>query len=348
MDITTLPTLTDAQRQQARQRARQTLLAALDEPQIQDFERQQANHYGRTARLIVMLLTLVVMLAAFVISAIHVYSVGRDAYLLHGGDGLTAAIIGGAFVVIAEISVIILSMAPPVLDVTRREAAYMTVGALAAALVAVIGNVSATIPFTPSPFDWLHEWLVAVATDPVLFVLATFPPLLTVLVGMVYKSAALSGTRARHDAQAAYDAALAEYRHTVAHLEQHPDWRVTWGAALWDVWRHTWREYLADIDDDTKLAIILREMNAEDRLRAALNAGGMHEYGLQVRRVSASDGRSKKQVVLDYLAENPDAVSEDQTALAAMLTHAAGIEISQSTVSRAVQAFSVNGHGEGN
>lgn len=344
MDLNALPTLTDAQRIQARQQAHRNLMTSIYEPRLEDFERQHVNRYGRSVRWFVMAATLIVMVAAFAISAIHVYTVGRDAYLDGGGGAITAAIVGGSFVLIAEISVIILSMAPVVWDTTRRDTGLMAVGVLAAAMVAIIGNVTATIPFDRGPFDWIGAWISAVASDPALFSIATFPPLLTVLVGTALKSAVLAGSRDRHEAQAAYSAALDSYRRTVTKLEQHENWRVTWGAALWDVWRHEWREYLAAVDDDLKLQIILREMGAEDRLRAALNSGSYAMNSPAFSGLNAAQGKSKKQIVLDHLAENPDAVQEDQSALAAYLTQVSGMQISQSTVSRAVQSFSSNGH----
>jgi len=346
MDLDAFPTLTDAQRVQARQQAHRALGARVGrEPVLSDFERTRHSRYGKAAGRIGTALAVTVLAAAFAISSVHVYTVGRQTYLETGGASLTASVIGIALVILAEASVLALSMLPTLWETGRRVTALMYMGMVASAFIAAVGNIDATILYTAGPFDWLTAWASSIATAPTRFILATLPPTITVLVGMGLKYWLLSSSRSRNEAVILYEQAYSDFQNTVSHIEDHADWRVTWGAALWDVWRRECGEYLAAVDDDLKLQIILREMSAEDRLRAALNSGA---YSVNMRLnaggFGASVGKPKKHLVLDYLKDHPEAAGVDQTELAAMLSGMLNMQISQSTVSRAVQQFSSNGY----
>src|SRR5690606_35652287 len=99
-------------------------------------------------------------------------------------------------------------------------------------------------------------------------------PLIVVLMGMGLKYLLLTSREQRSEAGAAYRSALDDWNALMANIEGHKQWRVFWFNALWDEWvrEHGSRMQYA-VDDDTKLAIVLREMEAEDRIERILNAG---------------------------------------------------------------------------
>lgn len=339
------PTLTDAQRQRARDRARQNLAARLGgEPRYSDFVRQTHSRYGPWAERLGLAVAAVVLLAAFTISAIHVYGVGFSTYFEDSGDARTAAIIGFSLVVLAEASVIALSVIPTLWNTPRNVTYMMHAGIVASAFIATVGNIDATILYSARPFDWLKAWWASLATAPASWMLATLPPFLTVLVGMGLKYRLLTSSEIRKAAGDAYRAALDDWTALMTNIEDHKQWRVFWFNALWDEWvRVNGARIQATIDDDTKLAIVLREMEAEDRIARILNAGGMRR---NAANATEYEGKSKKDIALDYLRNNPELARDDQTNIAAIITNATGIQISQSTVSRALSAFSQNGHSE--
>lgn len=339
------PTLTDAQRQRAREQARTNLARRLGgEPRYSDFVRQTHSRYGPWAERLGLAVAAVVLLAAFTISAIHVYGVGFSTYFEDSGDARTAAIIGFSLVVLAEASVIALSVIPTLWNTPRNVTYMMHAGIVASAFIATVGNIDATILYSARPFDWLKAWWVSLATAPASWMLATLPPFLTVLVGMGLKYRLLTSSEIRKAAGDAYRAALDDWTALMTNIEDHKQWRVFWFNALWDEWvRVNGARIQATIDDDTKLAIVLREMEAEDRIARILNAGGTR---VNAANAAEYEGKSKKEIALDYLRNNPELARDDQTNIAAIITNATGIQISQSTVSRALSAFSQNGHSE--
>lgn len=339
------PTLTDAQRQRARDRARQNLAARLGgEPRYSDFVRQTHSRYGVWAERLGLMVAGVVLIAAFTISAIHVFGVGYDTYFASSNDARTAAIIGVALVVLAEASVIALSVLPTLWNTPPRVTHMMQAGVVASAFIATVGNIDATILYTSTPFHWLRAWWSSLATSPADWMLATLPPFLTVLVGMGLKYRLLTSSEIRKSAGDAYHAALDDWNAMMTNIEDHKQWRVFWFNALWDEWvRVNGARVQFALDDDTKLAIVLREMESEDRIARILNAGGMRR---NAANATEYEGKSKKDVALDYLRNNPELARDDQTNIAAIITNATGIQISQSTVSRALSAFSENGHSE--
>ena len=339
------PTLSDVQRIQAKAQAKANLMARLGgEPRFEDFVRHSHKQFGSGAELIGFALAVIVLGAAFVISAVHVYGVGRETYLEGNTDVRTAVLMGAAFVVLAEASVLALSVLPTLWSTPPSVTRMMYAGILASAFIATVGNIDATIFYSSSPFHWIVAWWSSLATAPNRWALATLPPFLTVLVGLGLKYQLLTRSRERNVARQAYSAALADWQQTVARLDEHPEWRLTWFNALWDEWcRGRARDVLARIDRPTKVAIVLREMEDEAQLLRELNALQFNAYASYSVNTAASQGKSKKQMVLDYLREHPDAASGDQAELAAMLSHMLNIQVSQSTVSRALAEFSANG-----
>lgn len=340
--ISHLPTLTDSQRQRARDRARQTLSARLGgEPQYSDFVRQTHSRYGPWAERLGLAVAAVVLLAAFTISAIHVYGVGFSTYFEDSGDARTAAIIGFSLVVLAEASVIALSVIPTLWNTPRNVTYMMHAGIVASAFIATVGNIDATILYSARPFDWLKAWWASLATAPANWMLATLPPFLTVLVGMGLKYRLLTSSEIRKAAGDAYRAALDDWTALMTNIEDHKQWRVFWFNALWDEWvRVNGARIQATIDDDTKLAIVLREMEAEDRIERILNRGARGAIAGKLQGKSDETPLGSRDDVITFLRETPDAESLTGKEIAE-ITGA-----SEATVSRARRAFSSNGHAE--
>ena len=343
--IADYPTLSDSQRIQAREQAKRNLAARLGgEPRFDDFVHRTHNTFGKGAQRFGFGFAIVVLAAAFSISALHIYSVGHGVYLEGNADGYAAILVGVALVVLAEASMIALSILPTLWDTPLGVTRLMYAGVIASAFIATIGNIDATIFYTSTPFNWISSWWVSLATAPDQWMVATLPPFLTVLVGTGLKYRLLTTSRNRAEARDAYHEALDEWEALLDAIEDHKQWRLFWFNALWDIWRRgKSQQYLSQIDDDTKKSIVLREMSYEAQLERDLNA---LEFGVNATNAGAFQGKSKKEAVLEWLRSNPEQAERDQTELAATISNATGMQVSQSTVSRAVGAFSKNGHGQ--
>jgi hypothetical protein len=343
-ELSQYPTLTDNQRIQAREQAHDNLVRKLGgEPRLEDFERHVHKPFGARAEPVGMLLAIIVLAAAFIISAVHVYGVGYRTYLEGSQNDRTAILIGVAFVILAESSVLALSVLPTLWATPNAVTNWMRVGVLASAFIATIGNIDATIFYSAQPFNWIKAWWSTLATAPNEWALATLPPFLTVLVGMGLKYQILSHNRQRQEAKEAHRQALDEWRQTIDTLEEHPRWRLTWFNALWDEWRKNKpTPLLESIDRETRLAIVLREMEDEARLSRELNS---LEFSTNAAKASAWTGKNKQEIVREFLEDHPEFIHADQSELAAIILNATGIRISQSTVSRGMMAAHTNGHG---
>lgn len=265
VNISQYPQLREEQRIEARQRARENLLTKLGgEPQFEDFERRTYSHYGPTVDRALMGAMIMMLVAAFTVSAFHIYHVGNTTYRA-GIDSAWQAIISGfALVILAETAVLLLSVMPAVWDIPRGIKAVMYTGAIGAAFIAAIGNIDVTITYTSRPFDWFQAWIRSISVAPSRFVLATMPPALTLIVGQGLKYRVLIEAQRRHEAKANYEAALADWKRVEAHLEQHSDWLQAYATALWDTWRHGKRkEIWQGITASDRRAIVQRELEAE-------------------------------------------------------------------------------------
>lgn len=337
------PMLRDEQRIEARRQARENLMARLGgEPQFEDFERKHVSRFGPGINRGAFAFAVLVLGAAFIISAVHIFSTGYEAYNAGHSSQVWASIIGGAFVVLAEASIIALSIIPPVWETPPSVTRSMYLGIAGSAFIATIGNIDATIIYTSTPFDWVKAWAMALSKQPAQWALATLPPMLTVLVGMGLKYYVLTRSHERQEAKVNHEKAMREWRTIVDNLEVHENWIASWANALWDAWCYKKRrDVLAEIPIEDKRLIVQREMEAD--LWFEREFTGMQQNSGRMQQ--NSDMPAKARVVL-FLRENPEIAEQlgdgsmQQSEVASMLG------VSQASVSRGLTAYSQNGHHE--
>lgn len=335
------PMLKDEQRIAARRLATANLLARLGgEPRFEDFEQRRISRFGERVERFALVTVCLVLIAAFVISAIHIYSTGYRAYIASHGQRLLAIVIGAAFVVLAEASILALSVIPTVWETPARVTRYMQAGIVGSAFIATIGNIDAAIFYTAGPFDWVRSWAVSLSGHPAQWAMATLPPLLTVLIGQALKYYALTRSRERHEARVAYQEAKRQWDQTVATLEKHSLWPQMWANAIWDTWcTRKRRDYLAGISVEERRLIVQREMQADQWFEEEFT-------GIQVNsaRIQPDKTLSSKERVTRFLHEHPEIAEQLRTGDIQQAQVAAELGVSQASVSRGLAAFSANGH----
>lgn len=323
VDVGKYPTLRDDQRIEARHKARVNLMAKLGgEPRLEDFERRRWSPFGTRIELLTLLGLIVVFLSALWVSSGHIYRVFGN---------------NPAMVVLAESTILALTMVPTVWNTPRYVTAMMYAGVLGAAMIAAVGNIDAEIVYTSSPLNWITRWWSTLGTAPKQWTAATVPPVTTVLVGQALKYYALSRSKGRHEAKLKYDHAMDAWQQKTDTLEQHSDWLQTYAAALWDAWRYgKRREVVQAITLDEQRAIVRREMDAE-RWFVSADQPEIHRNSVKAR----SDETPPREIVLKYLKDNPADVEMNQAELASILG------VSAPTVNRAIRDFRSNGHSNG-
>jgi hypothetical protein len=340
VDISKFPSLREEQRLAAKQQAKENLLTQLGgEPRFEDYERRVPSRYSPGVEQFMNRGMWALLVAAFTLSAIHIYFAASDAYGLGIKSPYLSAVGGLMFVVVAEIAAILFSTAPAVYDqVMTKSTKRMSYSAsIVAAIIAVVFNIAVAIDYHSSPFDWVIKWVESIGLYPVLFFVATTPPIFVLVAGQVQKTRILAQNERRYSAQIDYNAAMAEWEQIVKTIEGHNNWLQTYATALWDVWRHgKRRDLIAVITIEEQRAIVQREMEANNWYISGISTE------IQRNSVKEKDDQTPpREIVLKYLNFNPEAAEMNQADLASQLG------VSPATVNRAIQAFRSNGYSNG-
>jgi hypothetical protein len=335
-ELRKFPQLKEADRIAAKVQARANLIIRLGgEPRLESLA--YWSRFGTAWELVTLLALCVVFLAAFVVSAAHIYStIDQNSWVIRV-----------AFVLLAESSVLALSLAPTVWQTPKAVTVSMYLGVMGAAFIAAVGNINAAILYTSGPFNWIIEWWSALATAPDNWAIATIPPLMTVLVGQGLKYYALSRSAARHEAKLRYDQDMARWKDVIDHLEEHPDWQNVYAWALWDAWRKGKnRDMVAEITQEERWAIVQREIDADEffgkqqrstRRPVPQKRGTAPEHA---ERAEQRTGPSSAERVKQHLIEHPEHVNMPRRELAELLN------VSLGTTQRGVDKYMNNGHSQ--
>jgi len=334
IDIGKYPTLRDDQRIEARQRARGNLLLKLGgEPQLEHYISRQWSRFGKTWDVVTLAACILVLLAAFGISAQHIFKTGERITLAGGSGENTALTVGAFLVVLAEASILALSLAPTVWCASKGVTRAMYIGVACASLIATVGNLDAVLLYSSTPFDWVSEWVKSLATAPGQWILATLPPLMTVLVGLGLKSYALKQSEGRETARVQYVADMKNWNSIVDRLEDHAEWRNTYAWAIWDIWRkNKRREVLIEISDQERQAIVAREMAADRFFNEEIA-----EISEIQRKTTENNNHAVRRVV-EYLDEDPSRFQLSGAEISEIL------QVSEPSVSRGKKLVAKNGY----
>jgi hypothetical protein len=339
VNVSQYPQLREEQRIEARQRARENLLTKLGgEPQYEDFERRTYSRYGPKVDRALMIAMAILLLAAFLVSAFHIYYMGSTTYRAGINSENQAKITGLALVILAETAVLLLSVMPAVWDIPKGIKGVMYLGAIGAAFIAAIGNIDVTITYTSQPFDWLQAWIRSFSVAPSRFILATMPPTLTLIVGQGLKYRVLVEAQRRHEAKANYEKAIATWKDTADHIEEHPSWLQAYATSLWDTWRRgKKREIWQGVTMEERRAIVQREIDFENWYSRSVPSVRRNEHRTRETAVNRT-GVQKSEQVKRYIDEHPEALNMGRRELADLLS------VSLGTAQRGVELYTSNGY----
>jgi len=325
--IAHVPTLTDAQRAQARDAARRALLARYARlPARREFADFTTSQYPRWFSALVGIALVIIALAAGTISGIRLYFAGKD----YAAQTITTweltVVIGAATFLAAELLVILATVAGQVyLRGWRQSLSAIPVGVGMA--VAFVGNWTMTQPST----NWGY-------------VETFFPPIAVLSVAFFFEVALIPEVERRQANEVAYQTARAAYEALVSDPDQHPRWRDTQGWALWDLWRQTAG---AGLDPDAipqaeRRLIVRREMSFD-----RFFDDDAHEFSLNALHSRRASGASQMDIALQFLADHPELFDALQMNAVGQSELAGRIGVSQSTLSRALhRKLERNGHGD--
>lgn len=247
--------LTHEERIEARNQAARNL--AGKKPERKDFEHHTISKYGTGTQLAFTGLLIIALLFGFAISALRLYSAGYAVNLHATGAPLDATVGGASAVIMAEIGMVIFSLAFAVLTASLASSVILGLGIFISTAIAIVGNVTIANPMQADSAYAAFAWLDALA-----------PPLIVLGVSYVLKERLLDYMQIRHANEAAYKDALRGWQVKIDAPENEPAWTRFYWNALRDA---------------------VYKANARTRGRDARNALSTQEWNLLLQRELQAD-----------------------------------------------------------
>lgn len=269
--------LSEEQRNAALKAAREKIAGELilpTEPQLEDYNATDYSFLPGWFSFWVTLLSIFMLIVAFLPSAMRLHSIGLAHALAVLIDEPSSKVAAWCVVFMAEIGQVIFTLGALNAKSAMGKAG-MYLGAAICTLIALAGNAQAVgTHATDGPFALLETYA---------------PPILVLLTSSILKGQAISGVKARYDANAAYEAdykaweketqaAKRAWQDAFDNAPEHHSWQRVRAFALREALRRNNARstaVLRELTDYDWHALVTREINADqwfDRAVAALPA----------------------------------------------------------------------------
>lgn len=197
--LTTISPLTEADRIAARHHAADLVIARQgDKPTREQFRNVTIGKYPPWITALVVGLSFVVLLTAFLLSAMRLYHIGEITFYETLPDATSAAVAGYAVVLLAEAAAVLFTIALSVIGQSTTQRRILLVSVFASAALALSGNYYVALDNQQVTAFGILE--------------AMLPPLLTLSTAYVLKELLLNIIERRHADQTAYEAALSDWK----------------------------------------------------------------------------------------------------------------------------------------
>lgn len=226
------------------------------QPLLEDFSHHGTAQYSTATRVTIIVLTVLMLIASFLPSAMRIHEAGRIAFqtgINHETSLYLAAI---CVVLMAESGQIIFSLASSLMKGVWYQLAFV-VGAVICTAIALTGN-----------HEIAHGSIAEGQTQSAFAFLETYaPPILTLITAQVLKSQFLAADKRKTEQGAAFASALADWMQRVENAEQDHTWARTLAILLWDEIRNANKRspaLLREIADDERKHLVIRERKAQE------------------------------------------------------------------------------------
>lgn len=249
--------LTQEERMQAMQNAKDSLRRSFgDAPKYEQYAMQYASKHPAGVRRTVTVLCIIVLSAAFALSAMRLYYIGSETFGASIPDAHSMVIAGIATVLLAEAAQLVSTLALAMFGETRSARYILYATASGATCIALVGNAQVALPgHASNAFAYLDAFV---------------PPLLVIGIGHILKYQWLHSIEQKHEINQKYDHALEQWQGRVnADALKHEDWMTFYANALRDELRRVnaripaARAALPKLDIADWRALIQREIGAD-------------------------------------------------------------------------------------
>lgn len=211
--------LTDDERIEARQQASAVVSKQVgDQPNRADFDHITVSKYPDWINNLILGLVVLLLVAAFIPSAIRLYTIGSETFISGVNSRLAAMLVGVSVVLMAETAQILFSLASVVLETDKKSERLLNASMLSATVLALVGNAQVALPgHIYNPFAWLE---------------ALLPPLLVLATAYVLKQQLLTVIETRFSNERAYQEAVKSWQVATSQPEKHPRYMSALANAL--------------------------------------------------------------------------------------------------------------------
>lgn len=248
--------LTQQQRVQARKQAIEVVEAlAGKKPAREQFRNSTISKYPYWITGMVVGLSLIVLLTAFLLSAMRLYHIGYATFHQTLANDIASTVAGFAIVLLSEAAAVLFTIALSVIGQSPTQKRILLASIFATAALALSGNYYVAL-------DGQHFTVFGVLE-------AMLPPLLTLSTAYVLKELLLRVIENRHADQLAFETALAEWKRATAYPEQHPNFPQAYANELRDLLIKAnrrskgVREIMEQLDRTTWRLLVQRELHTE-------------------------------------------------------------------------------------
>lgn len=215
--------LTDEERHTAGIAADRAVQRLVKEPRRSDpeFNQDTVSEYPNWFTWPVWVLLFALLLAASTISIFRVFTSARDHYLVSINEPGQAVAVGIAMFIMAEIAVVISTLAARIFFKDDAWKYAFWVVAVIAAAIAIVGNAQVTRP------------IVELSLDSIWMLLETFaPPIFVMVTALVAEQLVTEVARQRHAGDAAYQEARNKWLKHCEMVREHKAWNGKYKNAL--------------------------------------------------------------------------------------------------------------------
>jgi hypothetical protein len=261
--------LTQEERDAARENAQRAVVG--NAPDRARFLHSAQSKYPLYARLGVTALCMVLLIAAFLPSAIRLHHIGVQTFMHAISDGASLTVAGWSAVFLAETGQLVFTLALAMLDANRTQRAMLYGGAALCTVFALVGNVQLAEPMQQAE---MFAWLEAIT-----------PPLVVLFTAHVLKHQMLHSIEMRHASERDYQAALDVWKVRASAPEQDAAWMQKYANALRDAIRKanqrsaSARQALTQLQRGDWFVLVQREMQADAWYTSASES--QHEVQMQ-------------------------------------------------------------------
>lgn len=252
-----MKTLTQAKRDQARERARSSIRRRHGAAPTREQFQHHSRKYPLKIQAVVYILMLIPLVAFLLLSAMRLFAIGKQ---MHADVSLGAKLLGVydqapiaglAIVLGAEFAQVVFTVALTVLAGGRKAARFaFVVGIILSTLIALIGNAQYAL------------WGKDISAFRVLETLA--PPIVVLVLGEVLALLWLDSISAGHETQRLYDIARNDWAKVNKEPERHPEWLKAYATALRDELCRYNGMSIDDLQPDEWRTLVQNEIDAEN------------------------------------------------------------------------------------